>query len=176
MGEILNALVRGLFGALSESGADQNVAAERHPHQLSRREDRLLNEILMLAPRFNNTGGIFYDERHFDWIMIPKYPLPDRWEERWCQLLIVPPATYPDTPPIGFYLNKKFRLKNGGYDPHATGSAYHGAKNLIDQGWHWYCVTIAGGTGGWKPSADFRQPDNLWTFLNMARESLTNDF
>jgi hypothetical protein len=30
--------------------------------------------------------------------------------------------------------------------------------------------------GAWRPDpADHRRPDNLWTFLNMVREALTND-
>jgi hypothetical protein len=179
MGEFLNSLLRGLIGGFSEPTARQDVFAptEQPARPVSSlRNERLFNEIMMIAPRFSNVGGIFYDEENCDWIMIPKYALPDRWEERWCQLLIVPPATYPETPPIGFYLNKRFRLRTGGADPHATGQAYHGAPNLLPGGWHWYCVRTAEGAGGWKPTADYRQPDNLWTFLNMVRESLTNDF
>ena len=183
MAEFLNALVRCLLGNASEAQANEGsrVAPTVIRRQIDKfspslRNERLQNEILMIAPRFANTGGIFYDEENCDWILIPKYPLPERWRERWCKLLIVPPSTYPDTPPIGFYLNRKFHLKGGGSDPHFTGKAHHDAPDLCRNGWYWYCVTIQNGPGGWQPSADHRQPDNLWTFLNMVRESLTNDF
>jgi hypothetical protein len=143
----------------------------------SRRNNRIENEILMIAPRFASNGGIYYDEKNKDWLMIPKYPLPERWEERWCKLMIIFPKTYPGTPPIGFYLNKKFKLKSGGQDNHFMGQAYHGAPDMVSHGWHWYCVTMnADSQGGWHPSGDYTKSDNLWTFLNMVRESLTNDF
>jgi hypothetical protein len=163
---------------LSESPDTPSIPVMRPRSNVSRslRDERLRNEILMPAQRFANTGGICYDEENLDWIMIPSYPLPERWKERWCKILIVPPVTYPETPPIGFYLNRKFHLKSGSSDPHATGRSYDGAPDLLKSGWHWYCVTIQDGPGGWQPSADYRQPDNLFTFMNMVRESLTNDF
>ncbi len=183
MGEFINMLVSHLFGAASEPGENLDsrvrptvVRTRLNNSAQSHRNERLLSEVMMIAPRFSNTGGIFYDEEHYDWIMILRYPLPEKWEERWCKLLIIPPNTYPDTPPIGFYLNRKFRLKEGGTDDHFIGQAHHGAPDLLRNGWYWYCVTIQKGPGGWQPSADYRQPDNLWTFLNMVRESLTNDF
>jgi hypothetical protein len=128
----------------------------------------------MIAPRFSGSGGILYDEENGDWLVIPNYPLPERWQERWCKLMIVFPRSYPDTPPIGFYLNKRFQLKDGGFDGHLTGQGLEGAADLRSQGWHWYCVRLESGSGGWSPKADYRQSDNLWTYLNMIREALTN--
>lgn len=174
--QLLSNLFHGVMGRIAEESANQAGGNILPVHRQSlHREERLRNEVLLLAERFSKNGGIYCDEQNFDWIMVPKYPLPERWGERWCQLLIVVPATYPETAPLGFYLNRRFELKNGGYDPHATSHAYHGAPDLLDAGWHWYCVTVENGPGGWRPSADYRQPDNLHTFLNMARESLTND-
>lgn len=149
-----------------------NLFGSQH---VDRRKARIDNEVVMIAPRFAQTGGILYDEEHGDWLIIPRYPLPARWQQRWCKLLIVFPSAYPDTPPIGFYLNRHFQLKGGGADGHFTGQAYHGAPNLTGHGWYWYCVQIPPGSGGWTPSADHRQTDNLWTLLNMVRESLSND-
>jgi hypothetical protein len=184
MGELIN-LIKSLFMNQTET-SDANYFPNHQPvprvnRQLKsqrndRRNDRVEKEILMIAPRFASSGGIFYDDENKDWLMIPRYPLPERWEERWSKLMIIFPNTYPNTPPIGFYLNKKFNLKNG-QDNHFTGSAHHGAPDLLKQGWHWYCVTMKNDSqGGWNPSADHTKPDNLWTFLNMVRESLTNDF
>lgn len=139
------------------------------------RKARIEQEVLMVAPRFSDRSGVYYDEDHSDWLLIPKYPLPERWHDRWCQLLIVFPPTYPVSAPLGFYLNKKFRLVGGGRDPHFIGNAAHGADNLTRQGWYWYCVQTASGAGGWRPSASFHEPDNLWTFLTLVRDVLTND-
>ncbi len=140
------------------------------------RQQRIYDEIMMIAPNFSKHEGVCYDEENCDWLIIPKYPLPAKWRNRWCKLLVVFPQLYPMTPPIGFYLNRRFRLKYGARDPHFTGSAFNGAPDLLAQGWFWYCVRIKDGSGGWKPSADFREHDNLWTFLAMVRESLTNDY
>ncbi|MBN1935635.1 MAG: hypothetical protein JW934_13285 [Anaerolineae bacterium] len=145
---------------------------------LGRRNRRIDAEVLMIAKRFSRPPyqGIYYDDENRDWLIVPGYPLPARFRERHCDLLIVFPETYPETPPIGFYLNKPFVLHNGQFDPHATGKAYHGAPDLTEQGWHWYCVQMdMQASGAWTPHADPGQPDNLWTFLNMVRESLTND-
>ena len=150
------------------------AAAEADPRQV-----RIENEVRMIAERFSRPPyqGVYYDEGHGDWLVIPAYPLPERFQERRCDLLLVFPATYPETPPIGFYLNKRFQLRNGQFDPHATGRAYHGAPDLTDQGWHWYCVQMdMSRSGAWRPQPDYRQADNLWTYLNMVREVLSNDF
>ena len=145
----------------------------------NRRNERIDAEILMIAERFSQPPyqGVAFDEENRDWLVIPSYPLPKRFRDRRCDLLIVFPETYAETPPIGFYLNQRFALRNGDYDPHATGRAYYGAPDLTEQGWHWYCVHMdMAASGAWSPQADHRRPDNLWTFLNMVREVLTNDF
>ena len=141
------------------------------PHE---RRERIRREVEMIAPRFAGQGGVDYDEANGDWLMIPKYPLPEKWRARWCKLLIVFPDAYPVTPPVGFYLNRRFRLKSGGNDPHLLGQGYHGAPSLLVQGWYWYCVNVTSGAGGWHPSADYRKPDNLWTYLALVREVLTS--
>jgi hypothetical protein len=144
-----------------------------------RRNRRIDAEVLMIAERFSRPPyqGVYYDDVHRDWLVIPNYPLPSRFQERRCDLLIVLPETYPETPPVGFYLNKKFQLADGRYDHHATGKAYHGAPDLTDQGWQWYCVQMnMKAHGAWRPQSDHRRPDNFWTFFNMVREVLTNDF
>ncbi len=131
----------------------------------------------MVAPRFSETGGIAFDEQHSDWLMIPNYPLPVKWRDRRCNLLILFPETYPIAPPIGFYLNQQFRLKEGKKDPHFVEFGAHSAPDLRASGWFWYCVRMAeNSAGGWSPSPDYREADNLWNFLAMVRESLTNDF
>jgi hypothetical protein len=139
------------------------------------RRSRIVNEVMMIAPRFSEHEGVCYDEANADWLMIPKYPLPERFRARWCKLLVVFPEFYPVAPPIGFYLNRKFRLRTGGQDPHLVGFGAHSATDLREQGWFWYCVRTVGGPGGWKPSTDYRKPDNLWSLLALIREALTND-
>ena len=145
----------------------------------NRRNQRIDAEVQMIAARFSQPPyqGIYYDEVNRDWLVIPNYPLPARFRDRRCDLLIVFPETYPETPPIGFYLNKQFQLRGNRQDPHATGRAYYDAPDLLDQGWYWYCVRMdMSAPGAWQPQPDHRKPDNLWAYLNMVREALTNDF
>jgi len=140
------------------------------------RNQRLLNEVLMIAPMFVETGGINFDDQNYEWVIIPNYPLPERLHEPSCTLLILPPNTYPYTPPIGFYLDREIHLAQGGKEPNAIGVGSYGAPDLLNMGWYWYCVTLKSSQGGWQTSVDYRKPDNLLTFMNMVRESLTNDF
>jgi len=143
---------------------------------LEDRKVRIQNEVLMIAPRFVDRGGIDFDDTNGDWMRIQRFALPERWQDRWAQLLIVFPQTYPVSPPLGFYLDKHFPLAGGNGDPHLTGSAHYGAPDLLTQGWHWYCVKpLAATDGGWRPSADYRAPDNLWSFLALVRDVLSND-
>ena len=160
--------------AREASGNRGGLAAPVRPQN---RKARLYHEFMMIAPNFSKHEGIYYDEKNCDWLIIPKYPLPKKWQDWWCRLMIVFPETYPLAPPIGFYLNRHFRLKSGNMDPHLLGRPLDGAPDLRAAGWHWYCVRVHETlVGGWKPSPDFRKPDNLWTFLAMVRESLTNDY
>jgi ubiquitin-protein ligase len=152
---------------------ETNPSIDKRSSRLAQdRKIRIWNEMVMIAPDFSNTGGVYIDEKNCDWLILPQYPLPSKWNERWAKLLIFFPEGYPVCPPVGFYLNRQFKLKTGGSDPHLTGSAYHGAPDLRECGWYWYCVTIQ----GWRPSTDYQKADNLRTFLASARESLTNDY
>ncbi|MDP3795188.1 MAG: hypothetical protein Q8R13_04675 [bacterium] len=130
----------------------------------------------MIAPNYTKHEGICYDEENCGWLMIPKYPLPAKWRNRWSKLLVLFPETYPVTPPIGFYLNRKFRLIDYEADPHLIGVGLDGAPDLEARGWYWYCVRLLDGSdGGWRPNPDYRKSDNLRTFLAMVREVLTNE-
>jgi hypothetical protein len=138
--------------------------------------ERIRSEIYMIAPRFAKHEGVNWDERNGDWIMVPKYPLPAKWRARWCRLLMIMPGTYPLNPPIGFYLNRNFKLNDGMRDDHLIGFGHDGAADLREHGWYWYCVRVReGAVGGWRPSARYDQPDNLTTVFDTVREVLTND-
>ena len=137
------------------------------------RDRRILQEILLIAPQFSE---VIYDDELYRWVILPDYPLPAKWAERQAALLIVLPEGYPVTPPIGFYLNRKFRLKDGRRDPHLLSFSAHGAPDLAASGWKWYCVQVLEAErGGWQASADFRKRDNLQSLLTLVEEVLTND-
>ena len=148
---------------------------------LSGRDDRrrryITAQVEQIAPRFSEDGiGVHYDVEHCNWVLIPKYPMPSRWKQRWTSLLIWFGTGYPDTPPTGFYLNIRAGLKSGGRDKHLFNRSFYDAPDLSAQGWFWYCVRANLQTaGGWQPADDPTASDNLWTFLNLCREALTVD-
>lgn len=60
--------------------------------------------------------------------------------------MILLPAAYPLASPIGFYLRKGANV--GGLDTsHLYQRAYHGAPDLGEEGWQWFC----GVADGWIP-------------------------
>jgi hypothetical protein len=72
----------------------------------------ITEQVYQIAPRFSQDGtGVHFDEENCDWLMIPRYPMPERWKQRWTSLLLVFPTTYPVTPPVGFYLRIRLGLK-----------------------------------------------------------------
>ena len=148
--------------------------------RVDRRTRYIRSQAYQLAERFSKDDGkgILLDEQDYNWLIIPRYPMPERWRQRWTKLMILFPAAYPDVPPTGFYLTIRAGLKSGGKDRHLYkgGGFYAEAPDLSKDGWFWYCVHAqVQGAGGWQPSSDPAYPDNLFTFLNMAREALTAD-
>lgn len=99
-------------------------------------------------------------------VLIPCFFLPRRWGTRTTPILIWFPDQYPDIPPHGFYLSQRC------HGPHILRyNVYGDSPDLSDWGWNWYCVNPK----GWRAHADPMEPDNLWTFLEVVRTSLTED-
>jgi hypothetical protein len=134
------------------------------------RRDRIGREVLLVAPRFARDGGVWFDEEHGNWLRIPRYPLPSRWAVRSAQLLILFPSEYPLTPPIGFYLDRGLPLRGDYHDPYFIGFGAHGAPDLRGQHWYWYCLRIL--DHAWRASSDYRQSDNLVSYLAIVDDAL----
>ncbi len=117
--------------------------------------------------------GIEFDEDNCNWFVAPKYRLPRIWGGRTTPLLIVFPTLYPEIPPIGCYVRKTITQSANG---HLYNEAYHNAyKEPLRHGWKWYCVYVS--SGAWQPArirrlGDWRQGDNLWTYLTLINEAL----
>ncbi len=140
------------------------------------RDERIARERLLISQDFSNCGGISYDEKNCSWLIIPKYPLPLRWKDSHCKLLIIFPGAYPITPPVGFYLNRKFKLQDGSEDLHLQHPKVFFNPDLTVETWYWYCVRIDRHTNsGWKPSQDYTLPDNLMSFLAMVQDTLAKE-
>jgi len=170
------------LGIMTVPDPPASMSARAPAGQAGRRMDRrtryIRTQALQLAQRFSRNGGpgILLDEENYDWLIIPRYPMPERWAQRWTQLMLVLPEGYPDVPPTGFYLKVDLG-KPRKFDKHVFfgGGMYPNAPDLSKGGWYWYCVHVAmQESGGWKPGADPEAPDNLFTYLNVVREALTN--
>lgn len=61
--------------------------------------------------------------------------------------LVLLPDTYPLASPIGFYIQKGAATANLDTSHLFSTKSYHGAVNLSEQGWQWFC----GIAEGWKP-------------------------
>lgn len=117
--------------------------------------------------------GVEFDEVDADWLVIPKYQLPSNWHhitKEPTAVMVLFPGDYPRLPPIGFYMPDGLPMA---HDGHFFKAAVHGASNApIQVGWKWYCVYIH--NGAWRPSRNWRDGDNLWTYFQLIREALGN--
>ena len=117
--------------------------------------------------------GVEFDEADADWLVIPKYQLPSNWHHITNEptaVMVLFPGDYPRLPPIGFYMPDGLPMA---HDGHFFKAAVHGASNApIQVGWKWYCVYIH--NGSWRPSRNWRDGDNLWTYFQLIREALGN--
>jgi len=92
-------------------------------------------------------------------------------------MLFLLPPDYPRLPPIGCYLNYKWKTA----DHHFTLQAHYGAPVLVDQGWYWYCVGLGGGFNPegwsrcWRPATSPENGHNLATLFVAARYAISND-
>ena len=92
-------------------------------------------------------------------------------------MLFLLPPDYPRLPPIGCYLNYKWKTA----DHHFTLQAHYGAPVLVDQGWYWYCVGLGGGFNPegwsrcWRPATNPENGHNLATLFVAARYAISND-
>ncbi len=135
---------------------------------------RVLQEVPLLAQEYQD--GVWYDEHAASWVMIPAFPLPHRWSRKSAKLLLMLPDLYPIVPPIGFYLDEHLPLANGKADPFFVGYGAHGARDLRQDHWYWYCATAQRtGRAAWRSSVDYQRPDNLLSFLAMAHDALATE-
>jgi hypothetical protein len=116
--------------------------------------------------------GVDFDDADANWLVVPNYQLPPNWHHiaKSTAVMVVFPSEYPRLPPVGFYMPDELPMA---HDGHFFKAAVHGASNApIQVGWKWYCVYIH--NGAWRPSRNWRDGDNLWTYFQLIREALGN--
>lgn len=154
------------------------------PRDLSERDLFILAQVYDIVPRCstdrdgNPFQGVELDETTLDHMIIRKFRLPRNWYQPWTRIRIDFPATYPTSPPIGWYMDPDLNLKDWKAAPHYfPNKAFHGAQ--AHAGWAWYCAWVEAqkGAGSWCPpgSRNPRSRDNLWSFLEVIRGALASD-
>ena len=106
------------------------------------------------------------------YVYIPHFPLPPIWKQRRVPILIYIPKSYPEVPPIGFYIPCGTCLKNGNKHPHQYCRTYLGQPDLHEKGWDWFCLHLKN-SSDWNPKDDPLKPDNFWSYMNIVRLGLS---
>jgi hypothetical protein len=134
-------------------------------------KDLITEQVYDLAFNFAK-GGVDFDEEQANWLVIPRFGMPNVWCVPFSPLMILFPTDYPNIPPIGFYLPESLQSPHG----HLFNQAYHGASTAPTvAGWAWYCCYIK--DGAWRPNpvqrpGDWKYGDNIWTYLTLIKEVL----
>jgi hypothetical protein len=145
------------------------VVAKHYPAStakgaVSRRDRYIKAQVASVAEVYGKRYGqtIQLDKR-LRFVVIPRFTLPRQWGLKTTPILIWFPDDYPEVAPNGFYLSKKCS------GPHIfSRNVYGKSPDLSASGWNWYCMHTH-----WRPGGHPNEEDNLWTFLEMIRMSLT---
>ena len=106
------------------------------------------------------------------YVYIPDFSLPEIWKQRRVPLLIYIPESYPETPPIGFYIPHGTCLKSGRNHNHQVSTGMLGQPDLQSLGWDWFCLHLQN-KSDWQPKDNPLKPHNFWSYINIIRLGLT---
>jgi hypothetical protein len=106
------------------------------------------------------------------YVYIPDYPLPVIWKQRKVPILIHIPESYPDSPPLGFYIPRGTCLKNGGRHDHQFSGSYYSQPDLQSLGWDWFCLHLTN-SSDWQPTDDPLKPHKFWNYIDIIRLGLS---
>ena len=107
------------------------------------------------------------------YVYIHKFPLPWIWKQRYTPLLIHIPDSYPDVPPIGFYIPHSMCLTTNKPHPHQFCKTFYSQPDLHKLGWDWFCLHLTD-FRDWQPKDDPLKPHKLWNYLDIIKIGLTN--
>ncbi|WP_262401454.1 E2/UBC family protein [Actinomadura sp. CNU-125] len=99
------------------------------------------------------------------YVYIKDFRLPAGWVPDRTNVLIVPPAAYPECAPDGFYLGARLRRRSGNHlvQPGHYFRDYH--NPFKELGYHWYCLEDT--DRKWRADQD-----SLVTFVEAIRTYL----
>ena len=128
---------------------------------VSVRRLRIRREAAQLASAYPGLA-VADDDSH---LRIPRFRLPRRWTPDRTTVVIVPPFTYPESAPDGFYLGDNLRRRDG-VRLITPGHYFANYKNpYAKAGFRWYCLEDP--ERNWHPAHD-----SLVTFVEAIRTYL----
>lgn len=151
------------------------------------RRDLIAEQVADVAENVFRDDTVELDE-NCDWVVFTSFRLPKAWaqanpRETRTKMMLIFPDEYPDLPTNGFYLPDRLRApwRDHHFLEMAVGGAYGEDVDerieLRTSGWKWFCTHIT--PGSWRPArlrriSDWRNGDNLYHIIALAREVLTN--
>jgi hypothetical protein len=183
--DLFNAMRRVLGGSeTTGNGRQEGPQGNQAPIEQPRLSPRLAAEVQILRQAAGSrskevqVGPKTINGRRYTAVLVPNVRLDHKkFGVTTTDMLFLLPPDYPRLPPIGCYLNYKWKTA----DRHFTLQAHYGAPLLLDEGWYWYCVGLGGGfdTGGWshcwRPATSPENGHNLATLFNSARYAVNHE-
>jgi hypothetical protein len=127
----------------------------------SPRAVRIRSEAAQLAAAYS--GLTVAEDESYVWI--PSFRLPQAWTPDHTTVLIIPPPTYPEAAPDGFFLGDHLRRRDGSRLV-TPGHYFTDYKNpYAEAGYRWYCLEDT--DRHWDP-----RYDSLITFVEAIRTYL----
>jgi hypothetical protein len=111
---------------------------------------------------------VAWDDEEGSWVVIWNLALPDGLGRATTNLLLRIPDDYPAVPPYGIHVDPGLTLPSHYFQ--YRGMHYPEREREAGQkGWAWYCFKAAGHRGGWEPSAQPAEADNLVRYIHLTR-------
>lgn len=117
----------------------------------------MLKRILQEVELLRNKYGDLECDPDGNWILFTRFKVPPGWNREYTELLVNIPPGYPSTPPDNFYVPVGFKLANG-QDP----NAYTEGHPFLERQWGQFSYHS---DGGWNPSENVLDGDNLQSFM-----------
>jgi hypothetical protein len=119
------------------------------------RFQRIQQEAITLARRF---GRVDWDDEEGLWVLIHRLRLPPQYRKRFTACLIVLPGDYPETQPLGTYVDPDLGIP----------SAHYYDRDYSELGYKWICAHPK----TWEPAHPWPQGDNLVTVVASVMHQL----
>lgn len=133
--------------------------------------ERVRQEIELLRGRFPN----LQHGEQLNWVLIPSYPLPNKYNKSHTSLLWIIPPGYPQTPPDDFFVDGDLSLRDGNKPPPALNLGANSSSGPAPVAGNWSWFSWHPESGRWRPAAEIEKGDNLSTFLRSVNICLRGE-